>query len=171
MKKFEGGTTIAQKAAICGVLAALALIFSYIEVLIPVVPGIPGIKLGLANLVVILALYLIDAGTAFTVNLVRIIMAALLFSGMFGFLYSLAGALVSYAGMYLLTRSGLFSVIGVSMAGGVLHNAAQLVVAALLISGPQIFHYLPVLILSGTFFGILIGITAGVVIKHLRQGI
>lgn len=157
----------AGKAALCGVLAALALIFSYIEAILPFLPGVPGIKPGLANLVIVIALYRLDAPTAFVVNLLRILMSALLFTGMFGFLYSLAGCLLSFAVMLLLKRTGLFSTVGVSMAGGVFHNAGQLLVAAAAVSGPQIFHYLPVLILAGTIFGTINGILCVLVLRRL----
>lgn len=111
-------TSNAKKITTAALLAALALIFSYIEVLIPFNFGIPGIKLGIANLVVIIALYYLGAHYALLINLIRIFIGGLLFSGLFGALYSLAGALLSMFVMILLKKTDLFSVTGVSIAGG-----------------------------------------------------
>lgn len=147
--------------------AALALIFSYIEVIIPFNPGIPGIKLGIANLVIIIALYYLGPRYALTVNLVRILIAGLLFNGLFGAIYSLAGAALSLIVMILLKKTGLFSVTGVSMAGGVAHNLGQLLVAAFLVSNLKIFVYFPVLVISGVVSGAVIGILAYLVLKKL----
>lgn len=148
-------------------MAALALIFSYIEVLIPFNPGIPGIKLGIANLVIIIALYYLGPRYALTINLVRILIAGLLFNGLFGALYSLAGALLSLAVMILLKKTGLFSVTGVSMAGGVAHNLGQLLIAAFLVSNIKVFVYFPVLIFSGVICGTAIGIISYLMLKKL----
>ena len=151
--------------------ASMALIFSYIEAILPMSVGIPGVKLGIANLVVIIALYRADLKTAFGINLIRILVAGLLFSGVFGMLYSLAGGMLSMIVMYLLKKMNLFSVTGVSMAGGLAHNMGQLLVAALVISNIRIFLYLPVLMFSGIISGILIGITAYFVNKKIPASI
>ena len=132
----------ARRIALTGLLAALALIFSYVEVLFPLNAGIPGIKLGLANLVPLVIMYRMDARYAFAANLIRVLLAGLLFSGLFAALYSLAGSCVSFLIMYLLKKTDRFSIIGVSMAGGVFHNLGQLAVAILLVSGPQLIHYM-----------------------------
>lgn len=148
-------------------LAALALIFSYVEALIPYNPGIPGIKLGIANVVTVIALYKFSAKEAAAVSLIRIVIAGLLFTGLFGMLYSLAGAALSLAGMILLKKTGLFSVIGVSMAAGVLHNMGQLLVAAALIEDLRIFFYYPVLMFSGIIAGILVGIISVFILRAI----
>ena len=140
---------IGRRVALTGLMASLTLIFSYVEVLFPFNAGIPGVKLGLANLVPLIILYRMDARYAFAANLIRVILAGLLFSGLFAALYSLAGSLTSFLVMYLLKKTRLFSVIGVSTAGGVFHNLGQLIVAMLAVSGPQLIHYMPVLIISG----------------------
>ena len=132
-----------------GLMATLALIFSYVEAIIPYNPGVPGIKLGIANVV-------------------TVVLAGLLFNGLFGMLYALAGAAVSLAGMILLKKTGLFSVTGVSMAAGVLHNLGQLLVAAALIEDLRIFFYFPVLMFSGIAAGILVGIASALVLRALR---
>lgn len=157
----------AKKMTMTALLAALALIFSYIEVIIPFNPGIPGIKLGIANLVIIIALYYLGPKYAFSVNLVRILIAGLLFNGLFGALYSLAGALLSFAVMVLLKKTGIFSVTGVSIAGGVAHNLGQLLIAAFLVSTLKIFFYFPVLIFSGIISGAVIGIVSYLILKRL----
>ena len=158
---------VAHRVALTGLLAALALIFSYVEALVPFHAGVPGIKLGLANLVPLIILYRLDARYAFAANLIRVVLAGLLFSGMFAALYSLSGSVVSFLAMYLLRRTGLFSVIGVSMAGGVFHNLGQLVVAMIAVSGLQLISYMPVLIVSGMAAGIIVGIGAVVLLDRI----
>ena len=160
-------TISARRVALTGLLAALALIFSYVEALAPFNAGVPGIKLGLANLVPLIILYRLDARYAFAANLIRVLLAGLLFSGMFAALYSLAGSVTSFLVMYLLKKTYLFSVIGVSTAGGVFHNAGQLCVAILAVSGPQLIHYLPVLIISGMIAGIIVGIGAAILLGRI----
>lgn len=156
-----------SKLTIAALMAALALIFSYIEVLIPFSFGIPGIKLGIANLVIIVALYCLGTRYALLINIIRILIGGLLFSGIFGMFYSMAGALLSMLVMVLVKKCGLFSVTGVSMAGGVAHNLGQLLVAAFLVSNLKIFVYFPVLVISGVVSGAVIGILAYLVIKKL----
>lgn len=158
----------AQFVARVALLAALALIFSYVEAIIPYNPGIPGVKLGIANVVTVVALYKFGWKEAVSVSIIRIIIAGLLFSGVFGMLYSLAGAALSLAGMIALKKTGLFSVTGVSMAAGVLHNTGQLLVAAALIEDLRMFFYFPVLLFSGIGAGILVGIIAQMVLRALR---
>ena len=114
----------ARFAARIGLMASLALIFSYVEAIIPYSPGVPGIKLGIANIVTVIALYKYGKKDAVCVSVIRIVIAGFLFNGLFGMLYSLAGAAVSLAGMIGLKKTGLFSVVGVSMAAGVLHYLA-----------------------------------------------
>ncbi len=161
------GSSTARRVALTGLLAALALIFSYIEFLVPFNAGVPGIKLGLANLVPLIILYRLDARYAFSANLVRVALAGLLFSGLFAALYSLAGSIVSFFIMWLLKKTDRFSVIGVSMAGGVFHNLGQLCVAIFAVSNLQLFRYMPVLIISGMAAGIIVGIGAYVLLDKI----
>ncbi|MBR6473408.1 MAG: Gx transporter family protein [Firmicutes bacterium] len=153
--------------AISAMFAALALIFSYVEVLIPIPVPIPGIKLGLANLVILIAIYRMGFKYAFTINMVRIVAAGLLFSGVFGMIYSLAGGVLSIIVMYLLYRTDKFSMVGVSMAGGVCHNLGQLLTACLLLENTGILSYFSVLLFSGLISGIAIGILAYIIEKRL----
>lgn len=141
-------------------LTCLALIFSYVEFLIPISLEIPGIKLGLANLVIIIALYGLNWKYALAINVVRICLSGLLFSGVFGIMYSMAGGVISFLVMLALIKTGKFSIVGVSMAGGVFHNLGQILVAAELISNLKIFYYFPVLLFSGMVTGIVIGFIA-----------
>jgi heptaprenyl diphosphate synthase len=149
-------------------MAALALIFSYIEAIIPYSPAVPGIKLGIANIVTVIALYKFGWRDAVAVSVIRIVIAGLLFNGLFGMLYSLAGAFLSLLGMIWLKKTDLFSVVGVSMAAGVLHNLGQLLVASALIEDLRIFFYFPVLLFSGIAAGILVGIASALILKSLR---
>ena len=160
-----------KKLTTAALFAALALIFSYIEAILPLSVGIPGVKLGIANLVVLIALYRADFRTAMGINVIRILVAGLLFNGVFGMLYSLAGGMLSLFVMYLLKKTNLFSVTGVSMAGGVAHNMGQLLVASFVVSNLRMFFYLPILMFSGIISGILIGITAYFVNKKIPTSI
>ncbi len=157
--------------ALSAMFAALALIFSYIEVLIPIPIPVPGVKLGVANLVIIIALYRMGFRRALSINCVRIALAGLLFSGVFGMIYSFAGGILSLIVMQLLKRTGLFSMVGVSMAGGVAHNLGQLVAACIVVSTPSLMSYFSVLLFTGLVGGILIGILAYTVEKRLPADI
>ena len=161
--------TNTKKITIAALMAALALIFSYVEVLIPFNIGIPGIKLGIANIVIIIVLYYLGPKYAITVNVVRVLIAGLLFNGLFGALYSLAGAVVSFIVMIALKKTNIFSVVGVSMAGGVAHNLGQILIAAILVANLKIFLYFPVLIISGVITGAIIGILAGLMLRKLPK--
>ncbi len=171
MKKKNNNYSISKKIALCAVLATLALMFSYIEMLFPLSIAIPGVKIGIANIVVIVALYLFDIKYALVVNIVRIAMAGLLFTGLFGALFALSGALLSMIIMALLKKSGMFSIIGVSMAGGAAHNLAQISLAAAIVENINIFLYLPVLIISGAATGIVIGFLANIITARLRSSL
>lgn len=160
-----------KRLAISSMFATLALIFSYVEAIIPFSVGIPGIKLGIANLVIIIALYEMNFKYAFTINVLRILIAGLLFNGVFGALYSLAGGLLSLLVMWLLKKTNLFSMVGVSMAGGVAHNMGQLLVAALIVSNLKMFLYFPILMFSGIVSGIMIGIVAYVIDKKIPKSL
>ena len=164
----SGRSSSAQFVARVALMASLALVFSYVEAIIPYNPGIPGVKLGIANVVTVIALYKFGWREAASVSVIRVILAGLLFNGAFGMLYSMAGAVISLAGMILLKKTNLFSVVGVSMAAGVLHNLGQLLIAAALIEDLRIFFYFPVLLFSGIAAGILVGIISAMMLKVLK---
>ena len=152
----------------CALLTALALVLSYIEFLLPISLGMPGIKIGFANIVVVLALYYLGTRYAFYINIARICLAALLFGSLTSALYALAGGLVSLGAMALLKKADKFSLTAVSATGGVLHNLAQVAVAALITRTPGIFGYFPVLLLAGAAAGIFNGIVSILVLRKLR---
>lgn len=157
----------AERLAQLGLLTALALIASYIEFLIPLPVGIPGVKLGLANLIIVWALYSLKPGETVAVNGMRILLVGFLFGNLSMILYSLAGAFLSFVCMYLAKKSGLFSVVGVSVIGGITHNIGQLAAAVLALETVSLVYYGPVLLLSGLATGFLIGIITEEVRKRL----
>lgn len=148
-----------------GVFVALAFVFSFVEVLVPVSLGIPGIKLGLANIVVLTALYAVGPRDAFFISCIRIVLVGFTFGNMASLLYSLAGGLLSWLVMCLLKKIKGFSMIGVSLAGGISHNIGQIAVAALMLKTVSVMYYLPVLLIAGLITGILIGILGGMLLK------
>lgn len=148
---------MAKKTAFYGLLVALAFIFGYIEFLLPMPFGVPGMKLGLANLILLLTLYIVGPRAAITVSVIRILLNGFTFGSVYGMLYSFAGALLSFIGMTLTYKRPSFSPIGVSVLGGILHNIGQLLVAFLFLSVGGLLYYIPVLLLSGGVTGMLIG--------------
>lgn len=158
-----------KNVATLGLCVALAMIMSYIESLFPLNFAVPGIKMGLANIVIIFLLYRVGFGAACVVSIIRVFLVSLLFGNVMMMAYSIAGAALSLGLMFLLKRSGKFSVIGVSIAGGVAHNAGQIIMAIILLGAKQIAYYLPVLAVTGTVTGVLIGIAASIVIKRVKR--
>ena len=158
-----------RKIPYYGLFAALAILMGYVEFMIPVPVPIPGVKLGLANVIVIIMLYFMDAKSAFFVSLIRVLLSGLLFAGFAGMLYSLAGALCSFAVMVLLQKTGKFSMIVVSVAGGIFHNVGQIVVASLVVQNVRMAYYLPFLLVSGVVTGIVIGIVARTALRYLKR--
>ncbi len=158
-----------SRVAYFGVFSALALIFSYVETLIPIHFGVPGMKLGLANLVIVVALYKMKIRDAFFLSVVRVLLSGFLFGNYFSIIYSLAGALLSLSVMTVLKRTDSFSVMGVSIAGGVSHNIGQLLVAMLVVETLSIMYYVSVLLVAGLVTGLLIGIGADEMLKRLKN--
>lgn len=148
---------MARKVAVSGVLIALAFIFSYVEVLIPFNFGIPGVKLGVANIVSLVALYLLEEKTAVTITVVRVILTGFTFGNLYSMLYGMAGALLSLVFMIGAKRCNKFTIVGVSALGGVMHNIGQLIMATLVLKTVPFFYYTPVLIVSGVVTGIITG--------------
>ncbi len=160
----------AKNVAVTGVFIALAMVFSYIETFIPINIGVPGVKLGLANIVTIVVLHKLGAGRAVLVSLIRIVLSAMLFGNMTVMLYSLAGAMVSLLVMAMLCKLKFFSIAGVSIAGGVAHNMGQLILAMFMLSDQHVLYYAPVLIISGTIAGIVTGILAVAITYRVNIG-
>lgn len=149
------------------ILASLAMVLSYLELLLPpLLIAVPGIKIGLPNIVIIYVLFRLGWREAGAVSLLRIGVSALLFGNALTLLYSLAGATLSLTVMLLLRKIGIFSTVGVSVAGGVAHNAGQILVAVFLLNTPQIAYYMIVLTVTGTVAGILVGLSASLFLKY-----
>lgn len=158
-----------SRVAYFGVFTALALIFSYVETLIPINFGIPGVKLGLANLITLIALYKMSVKDAYLISIVRVVLSGFIFGNLFSILYSLAGGLLSITFMALFKKSDRFSVYGVSMAGGVFHNVGQLIMAMLVVESVTIAGYLSVLLIAGLLTGFVIGIVSGELLKRIKK--
>ena len=158
----------AKNAALFGVMVALAFTFSYLESLIPFDFGIPGVKLGLANLVVVTALYIMKPTQAFAISVIRILLASITFGNVYSLAYSLCGGLLSFAVMWALRKSKL-SIIGVSMLGGICHNLGQIITAAIVMQTARIVYYFPVLLIAGLVTGLLLGIVSKAVVNRFEK--
>lgn len=157
------------RTAFLGVFTALALIFSYVETLIPVSFGIPGVKLGLANLIIVTALYKMRLRDVYVLSVTRVVLSGLIFGNYISILYSLSGGLLSLFVMSALKKRDSFSVMGVSVAGGVFHNIGQLLIAMLIVETFSVSYYIPVLLAAGTATGLVNGILAGQILKRLKN--
>ena len=159
----------AKKVALYGVLIALALVLSYVEALIPLSFTVPGIKMGLPNIAVVFALYTLGKRDAAVISLLRVLLVSILFGSVMSLAYSLAGAVLSLLCMFLLHRTGRFGTVGVSVAGGVAHNAGQILAAVFLLETGKLLYYLPVLCVSGTVAGILVGLVSALLVKRVGK--
>ncbi len=158
-----------SRVAYFGVFTALALIFSYVETLIPISFGIPGVKLGLVNLIIVIALYKMRLSEAYLLSVVRVVLSGFIFGNYFSIIYSLAGGLLSLTAMACLKKNDGFSVMGVSVAGGVCHNIGQLIVAMLVVETFSVAYYVPVLLVAGVATGLVIGLVANGMIRRLKD--
>lgn len=152
-----------------GMLVALAMVLGFVETLIPINLGIPGMKLGLANIVVVIALFLFDIKTAVVVSILRIILIAMTFGNISMMFYSIAGASLSLLSMIAISKIKSFSLISVSIVGGIMHNVGQIICAAFVVRTNGVFTYLPVLMIAGLVSGALIGIVAGLISVRLTN--
>ncbi len=159
-----------KKIAHLGMLTSLAVIMGYVEYLIPFRFPVPGVKLGLTNVVILLVLYWYGFGAAAAVSLTRILLSGLLFGNLFGILYSISGMLFSLPVMAWIKRNKSFSIVGVSALGGALYNTGQ-IVAAVLVTGPAVIRYLPVLIIAGDITGIMIAVIDMAVLTRLSPAV
>lgn len=157
-----------KKLVTLSLFVSTALMLSYIESLFPFFFGVPGMKLGLANLAVVIALYCYGWREALAVNALRIILSGLLFGNMFSVLFSLGGAIVSFVSMAAAKKTGL-SLYGVSMAGGVFHNIGQLVIAAFLVQTVEVGYYAPLLLIAGLVTGLVIGVIGKEMLRRLPK--
>ena len=152
-----------------GMLLTIALTLSYIESLIPFGFGIPGIKLGLANMAVVLCMYCLGAREALLLNIMRILLAGFMFGNLYSIIYSLAGGMLSFLIMWLTKRMNMWSVSGVSVLGGVCHNLGQILIAAFVVKTAGVFYYIPYLIIAGVLTGWLIGLITKLVIPYFER--
>lgn len=158
-----------RKIAFLGLSVTLTMILSFVESQIPVFTTIPGMKVGLPNLVMVFLLYRVGWKETVIVSLIRAFLVALLFGNLQSLIFSIAGAVLSLTGMILLKKTGLFSSIAVSVTGGVLHNVGQIIAACLWTGTVQIAYYLPALLVSGVCAGTAIGLIAGFLLKRLEN--
>ena len=162
----------AKKVAFLGISVALAMVLSFVEsqvtLLVPIYGGY-GIKIGLANIVIVFLLYRFGFWEAIAVSLVRVILVSLLFGNVQVLLFSLAGAVLSLVGMLLLQRTRRFSTVSVSVTGGVLHNIGQIAVAVFWTQTEEIVFYLPILLITGCVAGVVIGLVAGIIVKRFER--
>ena len=157
-----------QTIAQCGLLTAMMLVLGFIESLMPVAAGVPGIKLGLSNGVLLFALYMMDAPTAFVLMLLKVLLSGLLFGGVSAMMYALAGGVCSMLGMILLKKLK-FDLITVSMAGAVLHNLGQVLLAMIILETDQLIYYMAILLLVGLACGAVTGVAAKATIGHMKK--
>lgn len=157
-----------RRTAFYGLFLALALVAAYVERLLPINLGVPGVKLGLANIVTMVLLYTVGVKGAVGVSAARVLLSGMLFGSGFAMAYGAAGAACSMAVMLVLKRTGKFSAVGVSVAGGVFHNVGQILVAMAVLETGALVYYLPILILSGLGAGVAIGILSGILIRRLE---
>ncbi len=157
-----------RRIALCGILIALAMLLSYLESLIPISIAVPGVKLGLANLVTIVALFRLGLRDTVVISVGRIVLSSVLFGNFAVLLYSLAGACCSILVMMLLKKCKVFSVTGVSVAGAVAHNLGQILVAVISMENIRIFYYMAVLTITGTAAGVAIGMMSVFILKNIH---
>ena len=150
-------------------LSALAMVFGYVEALIPFSFGVPGMKLGIANLVIVVSLYLLPTYQVFFIQLIRIVLISFLFGNMSMMMYSLAGGILSFLVMRFVKKTGIFSIIGVSICGGVSHNVGQLIMAVLAVQTIKLIYYFPMLLIGGLITGCLIGMLAQRILERIKS--
>ncbi len=159
-----------KKVALLGMLTAVALILSYLEAILPPISSaVPGIKIGLPNLIIIFVLYKFSVKEAITVSLIRVFAVALLFGNVMTLAYSVSGAVLSILLMCIFKRIAVFSEVGVSIIGGISHNLGQIIIAIFLFDTIQIGYYMIVLAITGTLTGAVIGIAASILIKRTEK--
>jgi heptaprenyl diphosphate synthase len=159
----------ARRVTFLGLSIALAMILSFVEHQIPALVAIPGIKVGLPNIVMVFLLYRVGWKETVIVSIIRIILVSMLFGNVQMMTFSIAGAVLSLLGMILLQKTSWFSCVAVSVTGGILHNIGQIVAAVFWTGTAQIAFYLPMLLISGTVAGTLIGILAGMMVKKMEK--
>jgi heptaprenyl diphosphate synthase len=164
-------TLSVKRMALYGFLIALGFVLGYVESLVPIYLGAPGVKLGLANLAAVIALYSLGVKAAAFINIARILLVGFTFGNMASILFGLTGAAFSLFVMAVCRKCHFFSMVGVSVLGGVCHNIGQFLIAAYVVKTFGVFSYLPVLLIAGTIAGALIGLLGGLVLERIRGAI
>ena len=147
---------------------AVAMILSFVESQIPAFVAVPGVKIGLANIAVVFALYRLGWKEAVEISLIRVVLVSMLFGSIASLFYSLAGAVLSLTGMGLLKKTGKFTEIMISVTGGILHNIGQIGMACLILETAALRYYLPFLLISGIIAGIVVGILSAVLVQRIK---
>ena len=158
-----------KRIAFLGLFVALAFVLSYIEFMLPLNIGIPGAKIGIANLAVMVTLYTVGEKNAIALSIIRVVLVGLTFGNISMMMYSLAGAALSLFAMLLARKIGKLSMTGVSVLGGVFHNVGQIIVAMLVLETKSLLYYLPFLIIVGTITGIVIGIVSSLITARVKN--
>ena len=156
---------MAKKVSLIAMFSAFAIIISYVESFIPSI-GIPGVKLGLANIVIVLAIYVLDVRYAIIIDIVRILVIGFLFGNLFSIFFAFGGAVISILVMFILKKFFDFSIITVSIFGGVFHNVGQILVAMIAVGTYNVIYYLPVLMIAGIICGAIVGILARILFER-----
>ncbi len=157
-----------KKLTVMALTTAVAMILSFVESQIPAFVAVPGVKVGLANIAVVFALYRMGWKEAAAISLVRVVMVSMLFGSIASLFYSLAGAVLSLAGMGLLKKTGRFTEIMVSVTGGILHNIGQIAMACLILETAALRYYLPFLLVSGIIAGVVVGLVSAVLVQRVK---
>ena len=157
-----------KKLTVMALTTAVAMILSFVESQIPAFVAVPGVKVGLANIAVVFALYRLGWKEAVAVSLVRVVLVSMLFGSIASLFYSLAGAVLSLSGMGLMKRTGRFTEIMVSVTGGILHNIGQIAMACLILETAVLRYYLPFLLVSGIVAGIVVGLVSAVLVQRVK---
>lgn len=159
-----------KKLSFLSIMTAFALVLSYLEFLLPpVYAAVPGVKIGLPNVIIIFLLYKFSLREAAFVSLVRIFLVTLLFGNAMTLLYSVAGAVLSLAVMFVFKKLKFFSMVGISVLGAVFHNVGQIIVAALVLKTAEIGFYMPILTVSGILAGIAVGLISVILLKKTEK--
>lgn len=167
-KKINMTQSRTKKIAYLGTFLVLSLVFSYVESQIPLFIAIPGVKLGIANTVTVIILYMFGLKEAITVGSLRVIISGILFSNLFSIIYGLTGCILSILTMFILKKLNMFSMCGVSFGGAIMHNIGQLIIAACVMEQLSVFYYAPALIIFGGGFGVLTGMLCTIIYKRLE---
>lgn len=157
-----------KKLTVMAMTTAVAMILSFVESQIPAFVAVPGVKIGLANIAVVFALYRLGWKEAVAISLVRVVLVSMLFGSVASLFYSLAGAVLSLTGMGLLKKTGKFTEIMISVTGGILHNIGQIGMACLILETAALRYYLPFLLISGIIAGIVVGILSAVLVQRIK---